>query len=128
LINPISRRSRLDMITSQYEMDLREQGHLERAFWEFHEEHPEVYRTLVYFARQWRSRRGPESIVGIGALYERARWEMSFASLDDESSPRLSNSHRAFYARLIMHRNADLEGIFTLKRQRVPATFGPEDE
>ena len=110
---------------TQIEFDFAVRGKLEKAFWEFHFKHPEVYKTLVHFARQWRDRRGPDAICGIGALYERARWEMWFESLDGTAPPKLSNNHRAFYSRMIMQRNPDLAGIFNLKRQRVKATFEP---
>ena len=112
----------------QGSFDWSERGKLENKFWEFHLAHPEVYDTLVYFARQWRDRRGPDSVCGIGALYERARWEMWFQSLDDKPPPKLSNNHRAFYARLIMVRNPDIDGIFRLKRQKTQATFGPDNQ
>ena len=104
------------------------EGTMERKFWEFHGAHPEVYKSLVYFARQWRQRRGPYAFCGIKALYERARWELWVESLEDEPPPKLSNNHTAFYARLIMERNRDLEDIFRLKRQKVQATFGPENQ
>ena len=113
---------------TQIEFNFDTEGKLEHKFWEFHNKHPEVYRTLLYFARQWRDRRGPESYCGIKALYERARWEIWFESLDDAPPPKLSNNHTAFYARLLMDRHADLEGIFRLKRQRVQATIGPTAE
>ena len=116
------------MLAEQASFDFGEEGRLEKKFWEFHVAHPEVYRTLVFFARQWRERRGSDAVCGIGALYERARWEMWFQSLDDKPPPKLSNNHRAFYSRLIMKRNPDLDGIFRLKRQRVQATFGPENQ
>ena len=103
-------------------------GKLERNFWKFHLAHTEVYRTLVHFARQWRQRLGTDAFCGIGALYERARWEMRFESLADQPPPKLSNNHRAFYARLIMEREKDLDGIFRLKKQRVQATFGPSNQ
>ena len=116
------------MIQRQASFDFVEWGRLEKAFWQFNLAHPEVYRTLVSFARQWRERRGSDAVCGIGALYERARWEMWIRSLSDKPPPKLSNNHRAFYARLIMERNPDLAGIFRLKRQRVQATFGPDNQ
>jgi len=116
------------MNSHQATFDFGDEGLLEKKFWEFHLAHREVYRTLVYFARQWRERRGPDSFCGIKALYERARWEMAFQSLDDQPPPKLSNNHTAFYARLIMDRNPDLEGIFRLKRQKIQATFGPDNQ
>ena len=116
------------MMQEQIRFDWLSESKLEAQFWAFHIQHPKVYRTLVYFARQWREKRGPDAICGIGALYERARWEMWFESLGDTPPPKLSNNHRAYYARLLMERNPDLEGIFRLKRQRVQATFGPGNE
>jgi hypothetical protein len=99
---------------------------LEENFWNFHRDHPEVMEHLVKFARQWRERRGSSAKVGIKALYERARWELWFQSLDDSPPPKLSNNHTAYYARLMMEECPDLEGIFQLKKQRVQATIGPE--
>ena len=105
-----------------------ERGVLERKFWEFHLANREVYKALLHFARQWRDRYGPDSVCGIKSLYERARWEKWFPRLDDNPPPKLSNNHTAFYARLIMERNPDLEGLFRLKRQRVQSTIGPQNE
>ena len=111
-------------IQSAFNFD--EEGVLERQFWVFHLNHPEVYTALVYFAKQWRERRGPDAHCGIKALYERARWEIWLDLSNDP--PKLSNNHTAFYARLIMQRNPDLEEIFRLKRQKVQATFGPDNQ
>ena len=104
-----------------------EMGKLEQQFWQFHYAHPEVFTTLVHFAREWRQRRGPDAICGVCALYERARWEMSFETLDDDPPPKLPNNHKPYYARLIMAREPELDGIFNLKPQKVQATFGPEN-
>jgi hypothetical protein len=116
------------MLTKQATFDFDTRGKLEQDFWKFHLNHPEVFKALVYFARQWRQNRGPDSICGVCALYERVRWEMWFQSLDDNPPPKLSNNHKPFYARLIMDRCPDLEGIFKLKRQKVQATFGPDNQ
>ena len=121
-------RSRLDMVAEQSSFDFSEESKLEKKFWEFHLAPPDVYNTLVHFARQWRDKRGPSAVCGIKALYERARWEMWFTSLDDKPPPKLSNNHTAFYARLIMEKQPELEGIFRLKRQRLQATFGPDND
>jgi hypothetical protein len=103
-----------------------QKSRLEEQFWAFHLKHPQVYRALVNLARQWRLRRGLTAKIGIGALYERARWEIAIDGLADEEPPRLSNNHRAYYARLILLENPDLTGIFKLKKQRFQATFGPD--
>ena len=102
-------------------------GTLEENFWKFHKKHPEVYEVLVRLARQWREYRGPKAKIGISALYERARWEVAIESLVTQEPPKLSNNHRAFYARLILSENPDLAGIFQLKQQRVQASFGPNN-
>jgi len=104
-------------------MQLAFEGKLERKFWQFHVDHPEVYRYLVQFARAWRRGRGGP--LGIGALFERVRWEIGIQS---DVSPKLNNNHRAFYARLIMERNSDLAGIFALRQQRIQSTIGPSNE
>lgn len=113
---------------AQSVFDFEPKGQLEKKFWQFHLRHPEVFETLVHFAREWRQRRGPDATCGVCALYERARWEIWFESLADDPPPKLSNNHKPFYARLIMERNPDLEGIFVLKRQKVQATFGNTPE
>jgi hypothetical protein len=78
----------------------------------FHAENPQVYRILVRLARQWVSSTGRHSL-GIGALYERARWEIAIATSDPDY--KINNNFRAFYARLIMHRELDLVGLFELR-------------
>ena len=108
----------------QLEFPTTSEGLLERKFWEFHVDHPEVYRYLVQFARQWRS--VGRSRLGIKALFERVRWEIGIR--DDKPPPKLNNNHTAFYARLIMERNSDLAGIFALRQQRIQSTIGPSNE
>ncbi len=81
-------------------------------FEEFHANNPLVYATLVRLARQWIATTGRHKI-GIGALYERARWEIAIATSDADY--RLNNNYRAWYARLIMHQERDLAGVFDLR-------------
>lgn len=81
-------------------------------FDEFHAANPKVYDTLVELARLWVLRTG-RSKLGIGALYERARWEIALATGDPDF--KLNNNFRAYYARLIMRREADLDGLFELR-------------
>ena len=81
-------------------------------FEEFHADNPRVYGVLVNLARQWVARTG-RGKLGIGALYERARWEIALATADPDY--KLNNNFRAYYARLIMRNNADLAGLFDLR-------------
>jgi hypothetical protein len=85
---------------------------LYQKFETFHRENPHVYRTLVALAREWvRTTRRTE--IGIAMLYERVRWEIAIATSDPDF--KLTNSYRAFYARLIMQRESDLRGLFTTR-------------
>ena len=115
----------LNLLDEATPAQLKKSGMLEESFWKFHKKHPGVYEVLVRLARQWRERRGTKAKIGIGALYERARWEVAIQSLVTQDPPKLSNNHRAYYARLILAENPDLAGIFQLKRQRIQASFGP---
>lgn len=102
-----------------------EQSKLEQAFWTYHAEHPEVYELLVHYARMWRSHRGSDAVVSVGLLWERVRWEVALYGRHTDAY-KCNNDHRAYYARLLMEREPELAGIFRLRRQRIPATFGPE--
>jgi len=87
----------------------------ETAFDRFHAENPRVYTTLVRLARQWVSRFGSHK-VGIGALYEVARWEIALATSDADF--KLNNNFRAYYSRLIMAQESDLDGLFDLRASK----------
>jgi hypothetical protein len=97
-----------------FQKPMREMSALEAAFWKFHEGNPHVYDLLVRLAREWKGQTGRQ--LGIKALFERARWEYSVRTTD--SAPALNNNHTAFYARLIMERERDLQGIFHTREQR----------
>jgi hypothetical protein len=81
-------------------------------FESFHQANPKVYVVLVRLAREWIKRTGRHKI-GIGALFERARWEIAIETSDPEF--KLNNNFRSFYARLIMADNEDLGDIFNLR-------------
>ena len=91
---------------------------IERAFWQFHGAHPEVYDRLVSLAR--RTKAAGIRHYGIKALYEVARWQTHLGSKSDEF--RLNNNYTAHYARLIMMNCADLVGFFHV-RHRQPETL-----
>lgn len=95
---------------------------LERDFWEFHQKNPHVYQLLVELAFQWKRRR-PRSQLGIAALFERLRWEMAIQTESDDGY-RLRNDLRSFYARWIMHQEPELIGLFELRKQTIPFTYG----
>lgn len=78
----------------------------------FHALNPEVFTALVNLAYEWVNSTGRRQL-GIGALYERSRWELMIRTRDPDY--KLNNNFRAFYARLIMWHHPDLEGMFSLR-------------
>lgn len=92
---------------------------LEKEFIRFHLENPSVYTVLVALAREWVRKTGRDKL-GIGMLWERMRWDIYIATSDPEF--KLSNNHRAFYARLIMLREKDLHNVFNVKRSAADLT------
>lgn len=81
-------------------------------FDEFHRDNPHVYTIMVNLAKEWVRRTG-RSKLGIAMLFERARWELALQTTDAEY--KLNNNYKAYYARLIMHRNPDLGDLFDLR-------------
>lgn len=81
-------------------------------FEQFHRDNPIVYATLCSLARDWLAQhRGWRT--GIGRLTEVCRWEIAMQTNDPEF--KINNSFRAYYARLIMKTESDLDGIFDLR-------------
>ena len=111
---------------TQLTFPVKAQSQLEVDFFIFHAKHPEVYAALSRFAHQWRDRKGPGARLGVKMVIERVRWELALG--DRDASPRLSNNHSAFYSRLLMAQEPDLEGMFVLKKQRYESTIGEDDE
>lgn len=89
-------------------------------FREFHADNPHVYAVLVALTRDYVRRTGRRR-VGIAAVYERARWELS---LQTTETPRLNNSYRAHYARLIMAQEPDLSDVFETRTSAADQTLG----
>jgi hypothetical protein len=86
---------------------------IEAAFWEFHAANPHVYDRLVHLTRQLADRGRRK--IGIGMLFEVLRWH-HLSTVGDADGFKLNNNYRALYARLIMHHEPDLDGIFELRR------------
>ncbi len=85
---------------------------LQAKFDKFDRENPQVYKKLVELARQAKAR--GKNKVGIEMLYNVLRW-YTFLNTKADSDYKLSNNHKAFYARKIMAENPDLDGIFNLR-------------
>lgn len=81
----------------------------------FHNGNPHVYDVLVRLCREWRAAH-PDKHCGIDSMFGAARWSVMLTTDDDEY--KLRNDFKPFYARLIMHREADLKDIFVLRPAR----------
>lgn len=90
------------------------QDHLtaDQRFWRFHDQHPMVYRLLVQLTREFLRRTGKRR-VSIAMAWERARWEYE---LETGEAPKLDNSLKAYYARLIMAQEIDLRDVYETRR------------
>ena len=87
---------------------------LVRKFAEFHHDNPHVYDELRDLAL--RAKRHGRSNYSINGLYEVLRWHRSFETDDPEF--KLSNNHRAYYARLLMVQEPELEGFFRTRKTK----------
>jgi len=85
---------------------------IEQAFERFHRENPHVYDELVALTTQLK--RAGARRVGMGMLFEVLRWRTQLRTGGDEF--KLNNNFRSYYARLIMWRRPELEGIFETRR------------
>lgn len=94
--------------------DLFAADRIEREFNEFHAQHPEVYTQLVQLARTWK--KNGTAKLGIATLFEVLRWN-SHLNPDKTGGYKLNNNYRALYARKIMQREPDLDGLFELRER-----------
>ena len=83
-------------------------------FEKFHRENPDVFRSLVSLARE--AKHAGQHKYGIAALFEVLRWDRMMKKRPGEEF-KLANAHRAFYARLIMRKCADLKSFFDIAFQ-----------
>lgn len=75
---------------------------LKQKWWKFHRANPHVYNLIVHYADEAKAS-GWET-YSINGIFERIRWHHD-VTLRQESDARfkLSNNHRAYYARLYNH-------------------------
>lgn len=84
----------------------------------FHERQPAVMEDLIQLCRRWLAR--GQNAWSINGAFEVLRWQRRVAGLpDDHEEYKLNNSYRAWYAREIMRRHPELDGLFSLREQRL---------
>ena len=99
----------------------------QRAFERFHRTNPFVLDLLVRLTWEvvdkwgWTQEKGRRG-GSINMFFEHLRWIYFVQTRGEEY--RLSNNHRAFYARTIMKLCPELKGFFEIKKQK--AFFNPD--
>jgi hypothetical protein len=101
--------------------DLREKlppfgGTIQERFEDFRATNPHVEASLVRLARQ-AHRRGHRKI-GIELLFAVLRWETMMKTNDPSSGFKLNDHYTSRYARLLMDKYPDLEGLFETRQLR----------
>ena len=82
----------------------------------FHLANPNVYALLRRFARLVKG--AGYDCYGISSIFERVRWHVQIDTVSEDGFV-LNNNHRAYYARLLMHREPALEGMFQVRKLRI---------
>lgn len=104
-------------MTGQAAFSLWEGRTIEEMFLAFHHRNPGVYVALRDMTRQAKDR--GRTKIGVGMLFEVLRWNRIVAGLPDETEDfKLNNNYRSRYARMIMERNPDLDGMFDTRELR----------
>jgi hypothetical protein len=93
---------------------MNDDSRIDREFAEFHAANPHVYDELVMLAR--RARRAGTTRLGIGMLFEVLRWRHALRTRGDDF--KLNNNYRSRYARMLMDREPDLNGVFEIRELR----------
>ena len=87
---------------------------IQEDFERFHAAHPNVYDGLVRLTRSGVA--AGATRLGMKQLFEVLRWERTLAGLPAEDEAfKLNNNYTSRYARLVMEREPDLDGIFATR-------------
>lgn len=89
---------------------------IQERFEAFHEANPDVYDELVRYTREMLAT--GRRAFGIEMPYGKLRWERNIRTSDPSSTFKLNDHYTSRYARLIMRREPDLEGVFETRRLR----------
>ncbi len=84
-----------------------------RKYHEYRRDNPRVERLFEEYAKI--AHAAGRSKIGVRLVWERIRWD---EFLNTDSDPKMPNDFAAFYSRLIMRDNPELEGLFETRRSR----------
>jgi len=94
---------------------------IDRKFLEYHSDNPQIYDSIVRYARQLKA--AGRTTFGIGAIVERIRWDYAISTKPDEKGFKISNDYRSRYSRLVMINCADLRGFFKTKQLEADSMY-----
>jgi hypothetical protein len=94
-----------------------------QSFWEFHTANPTIYLALVELAKGLR-RQGYSS-WSIKGLIETVRCR---SALEGMKVAEINNNHTAYYARLLMSNEPELNAFFELRKNDSISVFGNTEE
>lgn len=88
----------------------------QERFATFHKLNPQVYDQLRVIALTLRHKGQPR--CGIRLIWERLRWDHLMSTDDPDSSFKLNDHYKEFYARLLMKNEPELAGFFFTRTSR----------
>ncbi len=95
-----------------------------QKFLEYHSNNPRIYQLLKKYALE--AKQAGVDRISIALLVERIRWQVQVTTKSNDGF-KISNTHRAFYARLLMEDVPALKGMFEICDQRGVPTDDPVD-
>lgn len=105
------------VIPSLFDVDVLPHDATPRERFEaFHARNPRVLEELERMTGLMVAR--GRQRIGIKMLFEVLRWNYYLTTDDPDSEYRLNNNHTAHYARLIIARHPEWEGVFSLREMR----------
>lgn len=85
---------------------------IEKRFWIYHRDNPNIYNLIVHFARE--AKKAGFSQYGISEIFGRIRWHINMETKSNDGF-KISNDLRSRYARLVMKQEPDLKGFFRIR-------------
>ncbi len=88
---------------------------MRKQFLEFHENNPHVLKRIIGMTHELKDE--GHSKVGMQMIFEVLRWQAMLRTIANDY--KLNNDYAAFYSRLIMETNPDLDGIYMIRKSKI---------
>lgn len=89
-----------------------EPSELDKKFWAFHKENPQVFEKLEELALQAYTHGRKK--IGIGMIFEVLRWNSNMSTSGDNY--KLNNSYRSRYVRILIDKHPEYKNLFETRR------------